>query len=133
MFENGYFNNPFLYGFPTATQPYGYPMPSQNPYQQQQTTPQHQQTSTNKIFVSGIEEVRNRQLPPNSEYIFLDNEKSIIYQKTVDAKGQFEVKAFDIVPHVESEENQKFDFVSRDEFNALKDEFEKMRKGGADE
>lgn len=130
MFENGYFNNPFVCGFPTATQPYGYPMQSQNPYQQQQTNPQQQQTFTNKIFVSGIEEVRNRQLPPNSEYIFLDNEKSIIYQKTVDAKGQFEVKSFDIVPHVESEENQKCDFVSRDEFNALKDEFEKMRKGG---
>lgn len=57
------------------------------------------QTNTNKIYVSGIEDVRQRQLPNGSDIIFLDNDKPILYQKIVDSKGQFEVKAFTITPY----------------------------------
>ena len=125
MFENTF--SPFGATMPTATQPYGYPV---NPYagfppmqQAAMQPPAVPQTNTNKVFVSGIDEVRNKPLPQNSEYIFLDNDKSILYQKTVDSKGQFEVKAFDIVPHLEDpEEHSDHDlsvFVRRDEMDAL--------------
>lgn len=104
MFENN-FINPYnnFNTMPTATQPYGYPL---NPYignvtQQHSNIPT--QTNTNKIYVNGIEDVRNRPLPANSDFIFLDNDNAIIYQKLVDGKGQFEVKAFDISPRTAQE------------------------------
>ena len=46
--------------------------------------PQQQppQMNTNKIYVTGIEDARARQLPPNSDFIFLDNDKPLLYRKT---------------------------------------------------
>lgn len=116
MFGNN-FNSPFGYNsMPTATQPYGYPMVSY-PQTQPQQTPQ---TNTNKIYVTGIDDVRNRMLPTSSDYVFLDNDKPLLYQKIVDSKGQFDVKVFDIIPHVEKPESDKTkDFVPRSEFTAL--------------
>ena len=69
----------------------------QQPYMNYQTPPQ--QTNTNKIYVGGVDDVRNRNLSPNSDFIFLDNDKPLLYQKTVDSKGQFEVKTFTITPY----------------------------------
>lgn len=111
---------------PTATQPYGYPF---NPYPQPQ--PQ-KQIDTNKIYVSGIEDVRMRMLPPNSEYIFLDNEKSVLYQKKVDANGQFEVKAYAISEYkgdLTAREQPSIDlsgYVPRSEFEALQAEIKAL-------
>lgn len=135
------FGNNFNYNsMPTATQPYGYPItpymgninnPVTNSMPQQ---PQNQavNTNTNKIYVSGVEDVRNMRLNPNSDYIFLDNDKPIIYQKIVDGKGQFEVKSFDIVPHTEKEvsKNTNIDlseYVLRKDFNTLQDEIRTLR------
>lgn len=119
---------------PTATQPYGYPF---TPYTQPMTpqTPQPQpqkQIDTNKIYVSGIEDVKMRVLPPNSEYIFLDNEKSLLYQKKVDANGQFEVKAYEISEYngntatVEQSSIDLSNYVPRHEFTALQDEIKAL-------
>lgn len=120
---------------PTATQPYGYPF---NPYAQpmtQQTPSQPQkQIDTNKIYVSGIEDVRMRMLPPNSEYIFLDNEKSLLYQKKVDANGQFEVTAYVISEYkgeLGAKEQTTIDlsnYVPRNEFTALQDEIKALKE-----
>ena len=69
------YNYNFGYGntMPTGTQPYGYPIGNYNVPQMAQ--PQIQpQTTTNKIYVSGIEEVRQKQLPNNSEVVFIDND-----------------------------------------------------------
>lgn len=128
--------NPYQFNgnsMPSATQPYGYPM---SPYMgiSPQTQPAQQaQMNTNKIFVSGIEEVKMKMLPPNSEFVYLDNEKSILYQKTVDSTGHFEVKAYDITEHKEqnpAENAQNIDpqyFVSRKDFDGLKAEFTAFR------
>ena len=136
MFGN--YTNQFGYmnSMPTATQPYGYPM---NPYtgygaNLSQQTPTTSVTNTNKIYVNGIEDVRNKSLPANSDYIFLDNDKALLYQKVVDSKGQFDVKAFDIVPHVEKEQPvEQSGYVSKTEFiavqnkiNALESELTKL-------
>ena len=43
---------------------------------------QQAQSNTNKLYVNGIEDVRLRNLPNNSDYIFLDNDKPLIYRKT---------------------------------------------------
>ena len=73
--------------------PYGgfSPMPNTYPSQPQfapqtpnyapQTQPQQQpaQMNTNKIYVTGIDDAKTRQLPANSDYIFLDNDKTCGY------------------------------------------------------
>lgn len=125
-----YANN---YGFgnsmPTATQPYGYPY-TQNPFQQMQS--QQPTINTNKTYVSGIEDVRLYRLPPNSEYIFLDNDKSILYQKKVDSNGQFEVKAYEITEcnaNTETIAQSSIDlsnYVPREEFAVLQDEIKAL-------
>ena len=116
----------------------------QNPYQQfnqnltqQQTQPQNQQpnstTNTNKIFVAGIDDVKSKSLPFNSDFIFLDNDKPYLYQKTVDSKGQFEVKAFEI-REIKPQENTKEDnsinlsnYVTIGEFEALQGQIKELK------
>ncbi len=115
----------------------------QNPYQQfnpnltqQQSQSQNQQssaTNTNKIFVSGIDDVKSKPLSANSDFIFLDNDKPILYQKTVDSKGQFEVKAFEI-HEIKPQERQKednsinlSDYVTLTEFEALKGQIDELK------
>lgn len=94
--------------------PYGgfSPMPNTYPTQPQFTpqTPNYapqtqsaQQMNTNKIYVTGIEDAKTRQLPANSDYIFLDNDKPLLYRKTVDATGKMEIKTFKISEYTETE------------------------------
>ena len=107
MYGNNYSN---MYGY-NYGQPYNYQMPSY--------TPTQAQTNTNKIYVSGIDDAKKRPLPSNSDFILLDNDKPILYQKLVDGTGQFEIKVFDIVPHVEQTEDMP-GYVLKDEFETLK-------------
>ena len=77
----------------------------QQPYNfnnQQFNRPQNQ-SNTNKIYVSGIDDVKKAMLPAGSDYIFLDNDKPILYQKIVSPNGQFEVKTFTISPYEQKE------------------------------
>lgn len=112
---------------PTATQPYGYPFNIA-----QQPSVQPQAVNTNKTYVSGIEDVRLRPLPPNSEFIFLDNEKSILYQKKVDSNGQFEVKAYEITEYnadtapIAQPQVDLSGYVPRTEFEALQREIKAL-------
>lgn len=92
MFGNGFNNGGNSFQFGNGSNPY-------SPYGYGYQQPQPSQINTNKIYVSGIEEVRQRQLPNGSDMLFLDNDKPLLYQKIVDGKGQFEVKAFTITPY----------------------------------
>lgn len=143
---------------------YGGFMPSQGNYTGQapfapqngnyapQTATQQQpaQMNTNKIYVTGIEDARARQLPPNSDFIFLDNDKPLLYRKTVDGTGKMEIKAFKISEYTETEAAPApapavdlSQFVSADEFKGMQTEvgrikktidslLKKERKGGED-
>ena len=109
----------------------------QNPYQQfnqnltqQQTQPQqtmNNATNTNKIFVAGIDDVKSRNIPFNSDFIFLDNDKPYLYQKTVDGKGQFEVKAFEIHEIKPQEKANLSNYVTLTEFEALKGQIDELK------
>lgn len=73
-------------------------------YQQPTPQPVQQPTvNTNKIYATSIEDVRSRQLPANSDFIFLDNDKPIIYRKTTDATGKMDIQVFKITPYEEKE------------------------------
>lgn len=139
MNYNGY--NP--YG--SAGMNYGYtPTPYYTPYQQTTSVPQTQPqpqaqtqpqtiTNTNEIFVNGIDDVRNRPLPTNSNYIFLDNDKALLYEKIVDSRGQFEVKTYEI-REISGQERQKdqdtinsSDYVKTGDLDPLKAEIKALK------
>ena len=101
--------------------------PTAQPQQQPQQPPQ---MNTNKIYVTGIEDARNRTLAPNSDYIFLDNDKPLLYRKTVDATGKMEIHTFKISEYNEEQE-KKEDIpvapqIDTSKFVSVKD-FERLR------
>lgn len=93
------FNSYYNQGYPQYPQPYSNIQPQsqlqQNMPLQQQIQPQMQsqmQSSlTNKIYVSGIDEVKTRQQPLSSSFIYLHNDKPIAYEKRVDNSGQYTI------------------------------------------
>lgn len=100
-------------------------------YQQPQNTIQ-QPVNTNKIYVNGIEDVRCRQIPAGSDYIFLDNDKPLIYRKTTDATGKMDIQVFKITPYQEEEKPQPeidlSNFVSVEDFRRLEQQFNELRE-----
>ena len=131
MFPNNYSFNPNL------TQPFGMAANSYyNQFQSNLNQPQnfngYNQTNTNKVFVNGLEDAKNKFLPANSDFIFLDNDAALLYEKKVDATGKMQIKAYDIVPHEGNLEktqiNDLNNYVKREEFEALKKDIYKMQK-----
>lgn len=125
---NHFFNysNPFLnnnnFGY-TPTNNYGY-TPFSQPAQPSMTPPPTSvasSTNTNKIYVSGIDEVKTRILPPDSDMIFIDNEREILYEKTVDNTGKFQIKMFDIVEHKGPEKSDKAEWDKLPEYATKSD------------
>lgn len=104
--------------------------PSQPQVQQQPA-----QMNTNKIYVTGIDDAKARQLPPNSDFIFLDNDKPLLYRKTVDATGKMEIKAFKISEYTETEAAPASapavdvsQFVSVEEFKTVQTEMGRIKR-----
>lgn len=109
---------------------YAHQTPSQPQVQQQPA-----QMNTNKIYVTGIDDARARQLPPNSDFIFLDNDKPLLYRKTVDATGKMEIKAFKISEYTETEAApasapavDMSQFVSVEEFKTVQTEMGRIKR-----
>lgn len=97
-------NYPYM---PNGMQPLGYPMNNNNFAMNNLPNYPQQPANTNEIYVNGIEDVRNKALAPNSEYIFLDNDKPILYHKKTDYTGRFEIQVFEIVPYNNQEAEKK--------------------------
>ena len=121
-------NNFGSYGYQPGQYGYGgYTSPA---YQQQNT--QQNAVNTNKLYANGIEDVRFRQLPVNSDYIFLDNDKPLVYRKTTDGTGKTDIQVFKIVPYVEEEktapEIDMSKFVPIDRFEALEKQFKELKE-----
>lgn len=102
---------------------------------QPQVQQQPAQMNTNKIYVTGIDDARARQLPPNSDFIFLDNDKPLLYRKTVDATGKMEIKAFKISEYTETEAApaaapavDMSQFVSVEEFKTVQTEMGRIKR-----
>lgn len=68
---------------------YGYPYP---------TYPQ-MQPRTNKIFVTSLEDALNRPADPNSEVIYLDQDKPFLYQVMNDMQGRKTYKTFELTEY----------------------------------
>ena len=105
-----------------------------NQFAQQNMTTQPQPTTTNKIYVSGLDEVKTRLLPPNSDVIFYDNERDILYEKVVDSTGKFQLKTYDIIERKDPENSDNLgdkkipEYATKSDlepFNAVKTQYDK--------
>lgn len=126
------YNSPFMMGNNYGYNPqnhFGY-----NQFAQQNMTTQPQPTTTNKIYVSGLDEVKTRLLPPNSDVIFYDNERDILYEKVVDSTGKFQLKTYDIIEHKDPENSDNSgskkipEYATKcdlEPFNAVKTQYDK--------
>lgn len=130
------------YGYGYTPSPY-YANPYQQAQQTQQTQPQSQQqpqnniqqplTNTNEIFVSGVDDVKARLTPINSSYMFLDNDKALLYEKIVDGKGKYEIKTYEI-KEINGQEGTKdtssinsSDFAKTTDVDALRAEIQGLK------
>lgn len=90
-----------------AFQNYGYQSPTQQP----------NTVKTNMVFVTGLEDAYQREALPNSQMIYLDQDKPFLYCVCTDAFGRKSSETYDLVKnenkHVDTQQN---DFVSKDEF-----------------
>ena len=142
-YQNGnMYQTPYSVPYSGYMQPQGSytgqaPFAPQNGNYAPQTSAQPQQPAqmnTNKIYVTGIEDARARQLPPNSDFIFLDNDKPLLYRKTVDATGKMEIKAFKISEYTETESAalapavDLSQFVSVEEFKGVQAEMGRIKR-----
>lgn len=80
--------------------------------------------NTNKAYVNGIQDVYSRYVGPGGDFIFVDANEPILYQKIVDMNGKPEIKLFDIVPR----ENNQNEYVSRKEFDALQKDIQDLKE-----
>lgn len=127
--------NPFINSMPTSTQPYGYVMNNLPNYMQQtQNQTQQNQSTTNIIFVSGLEDVKTRWQAPSTEMFYADNDKPLLYKKQVYANGQFDVKTYDISEHLPDKDAGKNDsidlsgYVKTSDFEKIKEEIKSINE-----
>lgn len=107
MYQNGFYQSP-------------YAAPG-NPYmermaQMQQTTPMN-----GLIRVTGIDGAKAYQMPPNSSVALFDSGQDIFYVKTTDGAGFPTIRAFAFSPIQEQTPPAPTDYVTRAEFNELKE------------
>lgn len=114
------YNNPGFYQSP-------YTQPMQNPYMdrlaQMQTQPQ-QPPRDGLIRVTGMEGARAYQMPPNSVVALFDGGQDIFYVKTTDGAGFPTIRAYAFTPLQDQAAAPSGDYVTRAEFNALKEMIE---------
>lgn len=131
MFGQNNYGAPYYTGAPYYSNG-GYSSPMYQPQSGMQQ-PSVQNMNTNKLYTTGIEDVRARQLPPNSDFIFLDNDKPIIYRKTTDATGKMDIQVFEIKPF-QPEQNKPepsidtSQFALKTEIDGLKNEIEQLKE-----
>lgn len=100
-----------------AQQPY---QTFQNPYAMNMTP----QTPTTLTRVTGIDGAKAYQMAPNSTVALFDNNEDIMYIKTTDGAGFPTIRTFSFneVTHNAQQQVSNNEYVTRDEFNKLKEE-----------
>lgn len=100
-----------------AQQPY---QTFQNPYAMNMTP----QTPTTLTRVTGIDGAKAYQMTPNSTVALFDNNEDIMYIKTTDGAGFPTIRTFSFneVTHNTQQQVSNNEYVTRDEFNKLKEE-----------
>lgn len=81
----------------------------------------------NLIRVTGIDGAKAYQMSPNSSVALFDSESDIMYVKTTDGAGFPTIRTFRFEP-IEDVPKVQDAYITRDEFDALKQEVEKYGK-----
>lgn len=92
----------------------------QNPYAMNMTP----QTPTTLTRVTGIDGAKAYQMTPNSTVALFDSNEDIMYIKTTDGAGFPTIRTFTFNEVVANNNSvsENVDYVTRDEFNKLKEE-----------
>ena len=109
-------------------QPYG--LNNFNPYQNnisQNNNFSTQVPQNNLIRVTGIDGAKAYQMSPNSSVALFDSESDILYVKTTDGAGFPTIRTFRFEP-IEDVPKVQDAYITRDEFDVLKQEVEKYGK-----
>lgn len=109
-------------------QPYG--LNNFNPYQNnisQNNNFSTQVQQNNLIRVTGIDGAKAYQMSPNSSVALFDSESDIMYVKTTDGAGFPTIRTFRFEP-IEDVPKAQDAYITRDEFDALKQEVEEYGK-----
>lgn len=106
--------------------PYDGSNPYYRPYQYQPMQYQQAQQQTNMIQVNGIEGAKAYQMPANASMVLFDANADVMYLKRTDGGGYPTIDTFTF-QRAEMQQ-QAVPTVSVDEFQALKDEVEKLRE-----
>ena len=114
-------SQPPMYGNPY---PQRYPQqPMQGYYQQPMAAiPPQQVQPVDLIRVTGIEGARAYPVTPNSTVPLFDADRDVLYVKSTDAGGFPTIRAFAFAPLQDTQ--QQPEYVTRQEFNALKEMIE---------
>ena len=114
MFGNQLYGNPYplRYQQPTA--------PAQTYYSPMAPIPQ-QQTAPGLIQVTGLEGAKAYPLPANSIAALFDADRDVMYIKRTDAGGYPTIEAYEFKPLQEAAPTQQPEYVTRQEFNELKE------------
>lgn len=127
--------------FPTGYMPQYY-TPSQQYQPQAGTQMSSPQQSSSIIWVSGEAGAKAYLVAPNTTVQLWDSEAQVIYLKSADASGMPSMKIIDYtirdtspspVPQSNQGSQSTQAYVTKDEFDAFKQQVQKMIGGGADE
>ena len=88
-----------------------------NNYQQQAFQPK-----TNKVWVISLEDAMARSVEPNSEYIYLHQDKPLLIEVKTDSQGKKTARVMELKDYVEQpkpEMDMSNNFPTREEFEVL--------------
>ena len=118
--------------FPAGYQPAYYPTQA-NAYPTQMNVGATQPTQNGIIWVQGEAGAKSYLVAPNNTVPLWDSESQTIYLKSADASGMPSMKVIDYtirdVPPVRNTPGQNVAYVTKDEFDKLRAEVQKMMEG----
>lgn len=97
-----------------------------NNYQQVQPQPK-----TNKVWVTSLEDAMARSVEPNSEYIYLHQDKPLLIEVRTDGQGRKTTRVMELKDYVEqpkAETTMPNNFPTREEFDGLKAEIQALKE-----
>lgn len=94
-----------------------YPQPMQQPYQTQESI----------IRVTGLDGARTYPVAPNGRVVLFDDARDVFYLKTADGGGYPTLTAYSFSP-LREDAAPSPDYVTRDEFNKLKELIENAQQ-----
>jgi hypothetical protein len=101
--------------------------PYQNPISPNTNNFIQQQPQNNLIRVTGIDGAKAYQMSPNSSVALFDSDSDIMYVKTTDGAGFPTIRTFKFEA-IENASNIQESYITREEFNELKQEVENYGK-----